>query len=253
MRAIGLPCPEPLAVVRTRGPGWTARGARPDDAAGWARVLAALPPSFAVRPEERVFGTRLGVFTRTPDGLRDQYGTVWSAPELAELLLGAQGEVGWMVEARAADHPLLARLVPDAGPMPAVVAVTLLAPGDVPVLLSADVAVESPGDADGRRRHGAARRLLAVDAASGRLVGGAPDAILPGWGAVQLLVARAARAVPDHRAMAWDVLLTCRGPVVADAWSPWRGAAAARARHLVEAALDDRDRGRDPLGEPLDP
>ena len=51
-------------------------------------------------------------------------------------------------------------------------------------------------------------------------------------------VARAARAVPDHRAMAWDVLLTCRGPVLADAWSPWRGAAAARRlRRAADQAL----------------
>jgi hypothetical protein len=252
MRAIGLPCPEPLAVVRTRGPGWTAHGARPDDAAGWARVLATLPPSFAVRPEERVLGTRLAAFTRTPEGLCDQYGTVWSPLGLAELLLGAQDEVGWMVEARAPDHPLMALLLPGAGPMPALVAVTLLTPGDMPVLLSADVAVEPAGGPAGRRRHGAAREVLAVDAASGHLVGGAPDAVLPGWGAAQALVARAARAAPEHRAMGWDVLLTCRGPVIADAWSPWRGAAAARARRLVEEALDDRDRGQDPLGEPLD-
>jgi hypothetical protein len=53
--------------------------------------------------------------------------------------------------------------------------------------------------------------------------------------------------------MGWDVLLTRRGPVVADAWDPWRGGTAARVRHLVEEALDDRGRGQDPLGEPLDP
>jgi hypothetical protein len=158
-----------------------------------------------------------------------------------------------MVEARAPDHPLLARLVPDAGPMPAVVAVTLLTPGDMPVMLSADLAVERRGGAAGRRRHGAAREALAVDVASGHLVGGGPDALLPAWSAAQLLLARTARAVPDRRAMGWDVLLTRRGPVVADAWDPWRGGTAARVRHLVEEALDDRGRGQDPLGEPLDP
>jgi hypothetical protein len=252
-RAIGLPCPEPLAVIRANGPGWTARGARPEDAAGWARFLATLPPAFAVRPTERTFGTRLAAFARVgPDGLRDQYGRLWTTLDLAELLLGARDEVAWIVEARAADHPLLARLLPYVGPMPAVVAVTLLGPGDLPVLLSADLAVEPPGGPRGPHRHGPARELLRVDPASGRLVGGGPEAVLPGWTAAQALVARAARALPDHRAMGWDVLLTCRGPAIADAWSPWRGDPASRFRNLVREALEDQDRGEDPLGEPLD-
>jgi hypothetical protein len=158
-----------------------------------------------------------------------------------------------MVEARAADHPLLARLLPDVGAMPALVAVTLLGPGELPVLLSADLAVEPLDGPRGGRRHGAARELLSVDPASGRLVGGGPDALLPGWTAAQNLVARAARALPDHRAMGWDVLLTCRGPFLADAWSPWRGDPASRFRHLIREALEDQGRGQDPLGEPLDP
>jgi hypothetical protein len=137
--------------------------------------------------------------------------------------------------------------------MPALAAVTLLGPGDLPVLLSADLAVEPRDGPPGRRRHGPARELLSVDLASGRLAGGGPEALLPGWTAAQTLVARAARAVPDHRAMGWDVLLTCRGPVIADAWSPWRGDPASRFRRLIREAQEDEDRGQDPLGEPLDP
>ena len=62
----------------------------------------------------------------------------------------------------------------DVGPLPAVVALTLLGPGDMPVLLAADLAVEPHGGPVGRRRHGEARELLAVDVASGRLVGAGP-------------------------------------------------------------------------------
>ena len=252
MRAIGLPCPEPLAVIRAGGVGWTARGATPDDAAGWARELAGLPRCFTVRPAERPFGTRLAAFTREGRVVRDQYGNVWALPELAELLLAPSADVEWMVEARAPDHPMLACVL-DVGPMPAVVAVTLLGPGELPVLLSADLAVEPHGGPVGRRRHGPARELLAVDVASGRMVGGGPDAVLPAWGAAQALIARAARAAPDHRAMGWDVLLTARGPMLAAAWSPWWGPAGVRARRVVEWALRDRTLGQPPLGEPLDP
>jgi len=239
-------------MVRTRGPGWTARGAAPDEAAGWAQVIAGLPRSFAVRPSERTFGTRLGVFTHLGDAVRDQYGNVWTPLELAELLLAAHAEVGWIVEACAPDHPMLSCML-DVGPLPAVVALTLLGPGDMPVLLAADLAVEPHGGPVGRRRHGEARELLAVDVASGRLVGAGPEAVLPSWGAAQALIARAARAVPDQRAMGWDVLLTARGPMLASVWSPWWGPAGSRARRIVEWALQDRSMGQAPLGEPLDP
>ncbi len=251
-RAIGLPCPEPLAVLRSGGVGWTAWGATPDDAAAWARVFAALPRCFTVRPTGRMFGTRLGVFTRDGDVLRDQYGNEWSPLELAELLMAPSVDDEWIVEARAPDHPMLACIL-DVGPLPAVVAVTLLGPGELPVLLSADLAVEPHGGPAGRRRHGAARELLAVDVASGRLSGAGPDAVLPAWGATQALIARAARAVPDQRAMGWDVLLTCRGPMLAAVWSPWWGSAGVRARRIAEWALQDRNLGEPPLGEPLDP
>ena len=66
-------------------------------------------------------------------------------------------------------------------------------------------------------------------------------------------MARAARAVPDHRAMGWDVLMTGRGPMLAAAWDPLSGAAGLRARRIVEWALRDRTLGQPPLGEPLDP
>ena len=147
---------------------------------------------------------------------------------------------------------MLSRLL-DVGPLPAVVALTLLGPGDLPLLLAVDLAVEPHGGPAGPRRHGEARELLSVDVASGRLVGAAPDAVLPSWGAAQALIARAARAAPDQRAMGWDVLLTARGPMLASAWSPWSGAAGARARRIVEWALQDRRGGQAPLGEPLDP
>jgi hypothetical protein len=95
--------------------------------------------------------------------------------------------------------------------------------------------------------------LLTIDVASGRLVGAGPEAVLPGWGAAQALIARAARAVPDQRAMGWDVLLTARGPMLASVWSPWSGAAGVRARRIVEWALQEDIREQGPLGEPLDP
>ncbi|HTI33842.1 MAG TPA: hypothetical protein VL422_09225, partial [Miltoncostaea sp.] len=128
MRAVGLPCPEPLAFIRARGPGWTARGATPDDAAGWASVLASdlMPPAIAMRPAGRTFGTRLAALTRVEDVLVDQYGAAFTPLELAELLLAARWESGWIVEARAQDHPLLAGLLPGVRPMPALVALTLL-------------------------------------------------------------------------------------------------------------------------------
>ena len=53
--------------------------------------------------------------------------------------------------------------------------------------------------------------------------------------------------------MGWDVLLTARGPMLASVWSPWWGPAGARARRIVEWALQDRSMGQAPLGEPLDP
>ena len=81
----------------------------------------------------------------------------------------------------------------------------------------------------------------------------APTPILPAWGAAQALVARAARAAPDHRAMGWDVLLTGRGPMLAAAWEPVVGRGRPPGAPVVEWALRDRTLGQPPLGEPLDP
>jgi len=242
--ALGIPVPELLGILDTRGSGWGAPGrvlAGPADLAAW--VAEDLPDEFVVKPSEGYAGKGVRLVGRAAGGALLVNGRRQTAAALWDELRRDPEFPVWIVQERLVNHPDLARM---GGPqsLHGVRIATIVGRDGEPRVLFAMLKLALSGGASDNFLGGSTgNAIVEVDPATGRLgpltlprdgpagfrgladnpLTGEPveGRTLPYWQAACALVLDAAPHFLPARALGWDVALTPRGPVILETNIRW--------------------------------
>lgn len=243
--AHGLPTPRLCALFLGDQPGWANGQPAPETPEQWSEFLeSACPAELVIKPAFGGYGSRVQVFTRTPEKrFVDHANNAVRAIDLMDQLRAGAGVRGWVIQERIRNHPDLTRL--SGSPyLQCARFITLCDRRSQCHILHAHLKLIVGRNAIDNFHHGATGNVTArADLQHGTLfaaVAGNPRGAgyltaathpdtglaiegfrLPFWEEACQLAREAARAFLPLRFVGWDIALTPTGSVLIEAnWNP---------------------------------